>query len=86
MNLTIVENEFVTLYDIVMMINEERVARGENPLRHDKQMVKVTELAKEPSFGWVSKMSTLVEQSNNGAKQGNRNLQAQQKTGNSSRC
>ena len=49
----------ITLKDILDVINEDRKAKGENPLIHAKAMVKVENLAKEPSFGTVSKMGIV---------------------------
>jgi hypothetical protein len=58
--LTTLDNDCViTLYDLVKVINEDRITSGKRPLEHGKQMVKVDELAKEPSFGTVAKMSIV---------------------------
>ena len=59
-NVTSTEERVITLKDIVDTINVERVANGERKLEHGKQMIKVSELAKESSFGMVAKKSTMV--------------------------
>ncbi len=46
---------FVTLKQIVDMINEERLGANKSVIRHDRSMTKVEELATDEGFGWVSK-------------------------------
>jgi len=53
------DERVITLKEIVDMINVDRVSKGENKLEHSKQMLKVDELVKVPSFGLVDKMSSI---------------------------
>jgi len=63
------DERVITLKEILDVINADRKAKGENPLEHNKAMVKVENLSKEPSFGQVAKMSTHQNMPNGGVKE-----------------
>jgi len=56
------DKRVVTLKEIVDVINIDRAKSNERPLEHSKQMKKVEELMKQPSFGAVAKMSTVYNE------------------------
>ena len=59
-NIENIESDVViTLKEILDVLNAERAKNNESDLIHAKQMVKVDELAKVPSFGTVAKMESV---------------------------
>jgi len=61
------EPKVITLYEILKVINEDRQQKGMSDIQHSKAFKIVEDMAKEPSFGLVSKFAISIPRGN-GAK------------------